>query len=55
VAEATNALGWTMWKRTWRSPHEIAERCTYYQARNHASYESRKRKAKRRARDPGES
>ena len=31
VAEATNALAWTIWKRTWRSPDEIAARCTYYQ------------------------
>ena len=48
--EAANARAWTMCKRTWRSPDEIAARCAYDQARNHASYESRKRKAKLRAR-----
>jgi hypothetical protein len=49
VAEATNALAWTTWKCTWRSPDEIAERCVYYHARNRASYENRKRKARLRA------
>jgi hypothetical protein len=44
VAEAANTLAWTIWKRTWRSPDEIAARCQYYQMRNQVSYESRKRK-----------
>jgi hypothetical protein len=51
VAEAANSLAWEIWKRTWRSPDEIAERCAYYQDRNQASYESRKRTAANR--DPG--
>ena len=54
VAEATNALAWTIRQRTWRSPDEIAGRCLYYRARNRASYESRKRKAKLRAQNTGD-
>jgi hypothetical protein len=49
LAEAANGLAWTLWQRTWRSADEIAARCAYYQARNRASYESRKRRAKIRA------
>jgi len=54
VAEATNALAWTIWQRTWRSLDETAARCVYYQTRNRASYESRKRKAKLRAQNTGD-
>ncbi|MBL8878977.1 MAG: hypothetical protein JNG88_07640 [Phycisphaerales bacterium] len=54
MAEAANALAWAIWKRTRRSPDEIAARCTDYQTRNAASYESRKRTAANRDPGPGE-
>ncbi len=47
VADASNTLASIIWNR---SPHawpELAERCVYYQDRNEASYESRRRKAMR--------
>jgi len=47
-AEAVNGLASAIWKRHWRSSDEVAERCAYYQKRNAASYESRRRTAKRR-------
>jgi len=48
VAEAANGLASAIWNRHWLSSDEVAERCEYYQKRNAASYESRRRTAKRR-------
>ena len=47
MAEAVNSLASMIWDRRWHSPAEQIERCEYYQWRNEASYESRRRKAER--------
>jgi hypothetical protein len=48
VAEATNGLASRIWNRYWHSYREVIERSEYYQERNAASCESRKRTARRR-------
>jgi hypothetical protein len=47
VAEAVNGLASKIWNRYWHSYAELIERSEYHQWRNAASYESRRRKAKR--------
>jgi len=40
-----STLAAKIWQREWSSWRELMRRCYYYQWRNAASYESRRRKA----------
>jgi hypothetical protein len=48
VAEVANGLAQKVWNRWWHSWAEVIARSVYYQWRNAASYESRRRKTQRR-------
>jgi hypothetical protein len=40
-----NTLVWKCWNRTWRAWSELIPRLTYWQRRNAASYDSRRKHA----------
>ncbi|MGB2984973.1 MAG: hypothetical protein WBE26_03740 [Phycisphaerae bacterium] len=47
VADVANTLAWRIWSRWPHSLSYVAQHCEYYQERNEASYESRRRTAAR--------
>ena len=47
VADAVNLLVSQWWNRVWQTVEELVSRLEYYQMRNKASYESRRRTAAR--------